>query len=107
MKKITPQEIIKLVKELPDVDHHIFEENGEHYITQEWLCGAFAGRAFCGNTIEDAAQEMIDYLYRHIGHNSMVGKDVTESGFPDLEKVKKYCLSESEMNVESHTDDTK
>lgn len=40
---------------------------------------------------EDAAQQLIDYMYEHIGHNSMVGKSVSESGFPNLEKVYEYC----------------
>ena len=45
------------------------------------------------NTLEEAAQEMIDYLYAHIGHESMVGSSVKRSGFPNLKLVEKYCKS--------------
>jgi hypothetical protein len=90
--KVTPEEIIRLVKSLPDAEHHIYKDSDKHYITQEWLCGAFAGRAFASDTLDEAAQKMIDYLYRHIGHNSIVGDCVTKSGFPDLQKVARYCL---------------
>ena len=46
---------------------------------------------FEADKLEDAAQEMIEYLYKHIGHESMVGRCVTDSGFPDLKKVEQYC----------------
>ena len=97
--KVTPNQIIELIRSLPDSEKHIFIEDGEYWATQEWLCGAFAGRAFVAEKLEDAAQEMIDYLYAHIGHKSMVGSSVTQSGFPNLERVKKYCTPvESEQD---------
>ncbi len=96
MKRVTPTEIIELIKKLPDVDSHIYEWEGKQCITQEWLCGAFAGRGFEGNTLEETAEELIDYLYKHIGHASMVGRCVTESGFPDLGKVYQYCKTQME-----------
>lgn len=92
-KRVTAKEIIELVRSLPDAENHIHEWDGKQCITQEWLCGGFAGRSFEGDTLEEAAEEMIDYLYRHIGHKSMVGDDVTKSGFPNLKRVKEYCLS--------------
>lgn len=92
--KITAKEIIALIRKLPDAESHIFiEKDGKISITQEWLCGSFAGRCFTSESLDGSANEMIDYLYRHIGHDSMVGKSVTDSGFPDLEKVEKYCRS--------------
>jgi len=96
MKRITPTEIIDLVKSLPDADKHIHQEYDCQCITQEWLCGNFAGRGFVGDTIEEAAEKMIQYLYDHIGHKSMVGDSVTNSGFPDLKQVENYCLSFSD-----------
>ncbi len=93
MKRVTPKEIINLVKSLPDADQHMHQDSGKQYITQEWLCGAFAGRAFESKTVEGAAEKMIQYLYDHIGHKSMVGDAVTNSGFPDLKQVEDYCLS--------------
>ena len=89
--RVTPQQIIELVEKLPDAGKHIYTEDGKHYITQEWLVGAFAGRAFEGDTLEDATQNLIDYLYEHIGHKSVVGNEVTKSGFPNLNSVERYC----------------
>lgn len=96
--KVKANEIIELVRRLPDAENHIHEWDGKQCITNEWLCGAFAGRAFEGDTLEEAAEELIDYLYRHIGHESMVGTDVTRSGFPDLKRVEAYCKSFIEMD---------
>ena len=89
-KEITPQEMIELIRKLPDADEHIFKHNNKYYVTDEWLVGSFAGSSFSGNTLEEAAEELIKYLHRHIGHNSMVGTTVTKSGWPNLEKVKEY-----------------
>lgn len=89
--RVTPQQIIELAEKLPDTDRHIYTEDGKHYITQEWLVGTFAGRAFEGDTLEEATQKLIDYLYEHIGHGSMVGNAVTRSGFPNLDSVERYC----------------
>ena len=89
--KVTPQEIIALIESLPDADKHIWFEDDQYWITQEWLCGNFAGRAFVADTKDEAAQLLIDYLYEHIGHDSIVGDNVTNSGFPNLDMVKEYC----------------
>lgn len=89
--KTEEKKIIELVRRLPDAERYIYEWNGKQCITQEWLCGNFAGRLFEADKLEDAAQEMIEYLYKHIGHESMVGRCVTDSGFPDLKKVEQYC----------------
>ena len=88
---VTPREIIELVRRLPDSESHIHEWNGKQCITTEWLCGNFAGRSFEADRLEDAVMEMIDYLYKNIGHNSMVGRILTDSGFPDLQRVEQYC----------------
>ena len=89
--RVTPQQIIELVEKLPDADQHIHIFEHKYYITQEWLVGNFAGRAFEGDTLEEATQKLIDYLYEHIGHDSIVGNAVTRSGFPNLNKVERYC----------------
>lgn len=95
-ERVTPIELIELIESLPDAELHIHEFEGKQYVTQEWLCGAFAGRSFEADTTEAAAEKMIQYLYDHIGHKSIVGECVTSSGFPDLERVKNYCLESIE-----------
>jgi len=93
MKKVTPKEILDLIKKLPFADSHIHicPIDGKHCVTNEWFAGNFAGRSFESNSFEDSAQQLINYMYEHVGHNSMVGKSVTDSGFPNLEKVYEYC----------------
>jgi hypothetical protein len=92
MEKVTPKQILELIRKLPDSESHIHIFQSEFCVTTEWLVGNFAGRVFGSYTsFEDSAQQLIDYLYSHISHESMVGIRVTESGFPDLEKVLIYC----------------
>ena len=90
---ITPNEIIELIESLPDVQDHIFslEDKDRIMVTDEWLVGCFASMGFVATTKEDAAQQLIDYLNRHIGHDSMVGRIVTDSGWPNLSSVRTYC----------------
>ena len=94
MKRVMPEEILELIKKLPDVENHISIDYHEKKfcVTNEWLVGAFAGQSFEADSFYEAAEELIDYLYKHINHDSMVGRIVTESGFPDLEKVYNYCI---------------
>lgn len=93
---MTPKEILELIRKLPEAEHHvcICPINKKPMVTNEWLCGGFAGRGFDGDTFEEAAQQLIDYLYEHIGHDSIVGNEVTKSGFPDLDRVYQYCLDQ-------------
>lgn len=93
MKRPTAKEMLTLIKRLPDSESHIHIccIDGKHCVTNEFLAGAFGGRSFEGDTHEEAAEQLIDYLYKHIDHNSMVGRSVTESGFPDLDRVYEYC----------------
>jgi len=79
MEKITPKQILELIRKLPDSESHIHVFQSEFCVTTEWLVGNFAGRGFGSYTsFEDSAQQLIDYLYSHIGHESMVGRIVTE-----------------------------
>ena len=91
IKKVKPKEIIGLIKTLPDADEHIFIHNNKYYVTDEWLVGTFAGSAFEGDTLEKAAKALIEYLYKHIEHDSIIGDNIRKSGFPDLKKVRRYC----------------
>ena len=84
-------ELIKLIESLPDAENHIYFDDGMWRVTNEWLCGSFAGNSCEGVTKEKAAEEMCKYLDAHIGHASFVGSDVTASGWPNLRLVKYYC----------------
>jgi len=90
-----PDKLLEFIEMLPGSEDWICFDDGKWHVTNEWLCGTFAGRSFPRDTKEEAAMELIDYFNRHIGHDSMVGRSVTESGWPDLKKVKKY-LTEAE-----------
>lgn len=95
MRKVTPEEVLDLIKRLPDTDKHMFIDRG-YWVTTEWLMGSFAGRSFVERSYEKACQEMIDYFYNHIGHDSMVGDAIAQSGFPDLDRVYEYCKPKAE-----------
>ena len=71
----------------------IFIDDGEYVVTTEWLVGTFCGVSFQDKSITHALEKMCAYLNRLIGHPSLIGKTVTQSGWPDLEKVEQY-LSE-------------
>ena len=86
-------DLLALIRSEPDPDLHIFRCGGKWEVTNEWLCGGFAGRSFVGDKPEQAAEQLSEYLTRHIGHKSMVGDAVTRSGWPNLAAVKRYLLS--------------
>ena len=81
---------LAFIKALPESEDYVFQDEEGKCVTQEWLCGTFAGRGFVEETYEKACSKMIDYLNRHIGHNSVVGSVVTESGWPDQKRVRDY-----------------
>ena len=92
IKRPTAEEILTLIKRLPDAKNHIYISTDKvHCVTNEFFAGAFAGRSFEGSNFEDAAEQLIDYMYEHIEHDSIIGKVVTASGFPDLNKLYNYC----------------
>ena len=97
----TPEALIKFIRGLPDGDEYLFQDGGKWIATNEWLCGTFAGKEFEGDTEEEAVQQLIDYLNLHIGHNSMVGQNVTKSGWPIASKVAEYVGPEEEEVDES------
>lgn len=92
-KRPTSIEMLNLIKKLPDAENHIHicPINGKQCVTSEFFAGTFAGRAFDAETLEKATEQLIDYMYEHIGHDSIVGKFITESGFPDMNKLYEYC----------------
>jgi hypothetical protein len=86
---VDAKELIDLIQSEIGAEKHIHFD-GKWHVTNEWICGSFAGRSFSADTIEGSAEKLIDYFNNHIGHNSIVGNEVTQSGWPDLKKVKKY-----------------
>ncbi len=105
-KNPTCDELLSFIEGLPGSDSWIFfdGDEGEWNVTNEWLCGTFAGRSFPAKTKEQAALKLINYFNRHIGHDSIVGKCVTDSGWPDLQKVKTY-LTEFNKGEEDEDSD--
>ena len=91
---MTTKQLLELIESEPDADKHIHFYDGEWNVTNEWLCGAFAGRSFSAETKEEAARLLAEYFDKFIGHDSIVGRCVTESGWPDLQKVKDYLEKE-------------
>lgn len=85
-----PKNLIEFIKTNFPYGDYISEEDGKWLVTDEWLVGAFAGRGFVGKTAEEAAQHLIEYLNKHIGHDSIVGNIVTKSGWPDANTVEAY-----------------
>jgi hypothetical protein len=94
--KVTSNDLLALIRSEPDADKHIFQLDDGWHVTQEWLVGGFAGRSFVAATPEAAAIEQIAYLNRHVGHDSIVGRCVTDSGWPDLDHVKAWLVGQRE-----------
>ncbi len=86
------ERLVRFLNTLPDGADFVYQEDGEWWATNEWLCGTFAGRGFTDATKEGAVCQLMDYFDKHINHASMVGSSVTESGWPDLDRVKAYLI---------------
>lgn len=94
-------ELLERIRDLPNSEDYIYKEkDGKCVVTNEFFIGTFAGRAFEGDTFEEAAKEMIEYLNEHIGHESMVGKIVSQSSWPNLEEVFSSLEEEEEEEEE-------
>ena len=39
-----------------------WQENGKWFVSNEFICGTFAGRSFDGDTLQEAIQKLIDYF---------------------------------------------
>lgn len=85
-------ELITLIRAV-DPDCIFLDDDGQT-VTTEWLVGRFAGRGFVAPTLDEAVQKLCDYLDEHIGHDSIVGRIVTESGWPNLVRVKQYLKNQ-------------
>lgn len=97
------EEILSKVKEfiksLPEAPNYLWQEENEWWVTNEWLCGTFGGRAFTSPTEDEAIIQLIDYFDKLINHDSINGKIVTESGWPNLDLVKKYLKKSEEDSI--------
>lgn len=85
-----PKKMVEFIKSLPNGDSYLFKDGGKWVITSEWIAGSFGGRSFTGDTPEFAAEQLIEYFNDHVGHDSIVGNAVDNSGWPDMDKVQKY-----------------
>ena len=94
--EINSSDLLALIRSEPDTDKHVFLRDDGWNVTQEWLVGRFAGRSFVAATPEQAADEQIAYLNLHVGHDSIVGRCVTESGWPNLQRVKAWLTEQRE-----------
>lgn len=81
---------LAFIKALPGSENYVYQDKDGCWVTQEWLCGASAGRGFVGETFEAACAEMVEYLNSHIGHDSAIGNMVKASGWPNQKMVKEY-----------------
>lgn len=80
---MTPTELIEIVKS----KGNYIKGNK---INTGFLIPSYAAREFEGQTLEDSAKIVISYFTNHIDHKSVVGAEVTKSGFPNIDKFKKY-----------------
>ena len=94
-----PDDLISFIKMFPKskLKHYIFRDGDKWVVTNEWLCGTFAGKGFEGDTPQEAAEQLINYFNTHIGHHSMVGNIITKSGWPNLQSVKSYLKKYSRI----------
>jgi hypothetical protein len=79
--------LVMFMESLPDASDFLHFDDGEWWATNEFICGGFCGRAFTDKTKEGAVAKLIGYFDAHVNHESMVGKSVTDSGWPNLESV--------------------
>lgn len=86
--------LVMFLESLPDIGEYMYQDENGWHVTNEWLCGTFAGRGFCAETKRDAVEQLMNYFDRHVGHKSMVGDSVTQSGWPNLDSVKNYLIVE-------------
>ena len=88
------ERLVMFIETLPDSKDVLYKDAGEWWATNEWLCGSFAGRGFASCTKNGAVSQLIEYFDGHVGHDSVVGKCVTDSRWPNLDSVKKYIIAE-------------
>jgi hypothetical protein len=97
MNKMHRTHLVKeLIESLPCGSGCIYTAGGDWYVSTEWLVGAISGRGFREAELEDALARMCSYFDQHVGHDSLVGRAVTKSGWPDLERVRAYCEQDEE-----------
>lgn len=99
--EVTAEHSYHLSRVCPIPKSTFFHTNSCVTITSEWLVGNFAGIGFIGHSESDAAESLIEYLYRHICHDSIVGQIVTQSGFPNLKSVRNYLINKDNGKIKN------
>ena len=74
----------------------IYADDDDWCVSTDWLVGFICARSFREVNREDALAQMCSYFDQHVGHDSLVGRMVTKSGWPDLERVRAYCEQDEE-----------
>lgn len=89
----TPEDIDALtafIEALPDGEKSLYVDDGCWWACTDWLVGGFAGRAQTHCQKHFAVRQMAEYLDAHKGHDSVVGRAVDASGWPNLAAVQRY-----------------
>lgn len=102
-KQIGSDDLLALINAEPYPEQWIFHDDGEWWVTTEWLTGPFAGRSFTASTKKEAAAQMVEYFNGHLGHDSIVGIIIRESGWPNLESVREYTRAKSHVDSPRRT----
>ena len=87
-------ELVDLILTLPKCWNYIYEEGDSWVVSSEWLCGETAGRVFTSGSVNSSLGQLINYLDEHKYHKSVVGRQVSSTGWPDLRAVNRYLASE-------------
>lgn len=66
------------------------------YVDTKWLIGREKGELFEGISVTRCLEKMHEYLLEHANHDDFAGMKITQSGYPDLAKVRIYLKNKRE-----------
>ena len=75
-------------------------QNEQWYVDTSWL-GKGVGSLFEGKDVNECLEKMHEYFLEHMDHDDFAGMKITQSGYPDLAKVRIYLKNkrEEELNL--------
>ena len=65
------------------------------YVDTKWL-GRGVGKEFEGKDVDECLEKMHEYLLEHAYYDDFAGMKITQSGYPDLAKVRIYLKNKKE-----------